>query len=116
MHFGGGSRKPFGILIALTAKIGDPAATQESEVALYARFHRPAGEIAIFLPVSLAVQDIGLYPFEGEVGGDVRHSLVVDRRHDRGAIGAVECLFHADVVHVVMLDAGREQLADDFRE
>src|ERR1035438_1251829 len=53
-----GTGEPLGMLIALATKICHPLAAQEGEVALHACLHRPTGEVAIWLIVPLAFQNV----------------------------------------------------------
>src|SRR6185312_13573299 len=113
-----GSRpgKPFGVLIALTAKISDPFSAQECKVALSAGRHRAPAEIAIFLSVALAVHNIRAQSSDVEIGGNWRQPFIVNRGHDRLTVGAVERLAPRHVIHLIIFDSRSDQLGDHFRK
>ncbi len=46
------------MLIALAAKVGHPFAAQKGKIALDPGLHCPAGKIAVWLSVSLTVEDV----------------------------------------------------------
>ena len=102
------------MLITLTAKVSDTFPAQEREVTLRAGFHRPPREVAIRLVVALAVQNVRAQRRRIEIGGDWRQTFVIDWRYDRMAVRAVEGLALPDIIHLVILHSGSEQLADDF--
>jgi hypothetical protein len=108
--------KPFGVLIALPAEIRDALAAEKGEIALHARLHRAAGEVAELLPVPLAVQDIRPERREVEVRRNVGETFVIDGCGHGDTGGAVKGLSQGDVIHVVIFHARFEQHPDYFRK
>jgi len=74
------TRKPFRVLIAGATPIGDALTTQKGDVALHTARHRAPGELAIRLPVALAVQDVRAQRGDIELRGDRRQALIIDGR------------------------------------
>lgn len=104
------------MLVPLAPEVGDPFAAQEGKIALRAGRHGAPGEVSIFLPVSLAVQNVGAQCRDVEIRGYGRQTFIWNGRHYRATVRAVKSFAHRDVIHMVILDSGRLQLADDFRE
>src|SRR5271170_5473748 len=71
-------RKPFHVLIAGAAPVGDAFAAQKGDISLHTARHRTPGELAILLPVALAVQDVCAQHGGIELRGDGRQALIID--------------------------------------
>ena len=94
------------MLIAGAAPVGDALSAQESApVASPAR--TAPGELAIRLPVALAVQDVRAQRGGIELRGDGRQTLIIDGCGHHLALRAVKPFAQPDVIHVIIFHARR---------
>ncbi len=104
------------MLVALAAEVGDTLAAKEGEVALHSSGYGAFGEGAIRLVLLLAVENVSAEVVRRKLAGDGRQILVGDGSDHGVAVWAVKSLSHANVIDVVILDACRDQLSDNFRK
>jgi len=110
------SRKPFRVLVALAAEVGDALAAQKGEVALHAAVHRADSEISPSLTILLAVEDVGAQDGGIKFGGDGWQIFERDRCAHDSTFAAVKGLSQGEVIDVIKLHACLDEHPDDLRE
>lgn len=104
------------MLISYSPPIRYAPATQESDITLNTSLDGSNGKVSVMLPIVLTVVNGRSKAIAVKILGDLRKSLISNRRDNHIPCGTIKCLPQSHIINVVVFHTYFDEFSHDLRK